>query len=237
MLTININNIKMCELEFMKQKLNVITYHAIKEKENEKDQEYVVSKLFIEGCDRFNLASEIINNEDYTKATRVATLRAIERFWLFNDATKQQLEDFLDEMISKLKSITQNPNQSRKMWGMRGGVINYNNKKYYAITYHTNNDDVKSCLLRDDGVMMEGEDILSFEEAISDAIIRGEKINKNKIESSYCEDLRKEYGEIIDDYNYQEEEKRFENLKSDIQKLKDDISKQMKIVFYAQTFY
>ena len=233
MITRSIRNVRMCELKFKDTNIQVITYDL-----NDRDKNKVLSKVFVEGVDQFCLGSEF-RDEDYDQTVRNATRKAIKGVKLFRNSTEFEIGSFLLEMQSKLRLVMPDDKVSKRMWGMRGGVINYNNKKYYAISYHTNTSKVGSFVLREDGLKVEGSDILQYERAVSDAIIKGEGINKVDFKTRFWDEDDYIYDRIIEDYDYEEEEERIEKLKNEVKKFEDDISKQMKIVFYAdnETYY
>ena len=233
MITRSIRNVRMCELKFKNTNIQVITYDL-----NDRDKNKVLSKVFVEGNDQFCLGSEF-RDEDYDQTVRNATRKAIKGVKLFRNSTQFEIGSFLQEMQSKLRLVMPDDKVSKRMWGMRAGVINYNNKKYYAISYHTNTSKVGSFVLREDGLKMEGSDILQYERAVSDAIIKGEGINKVDFKTRFWDEDDYIYDRIIEDYDYEEEEERIEKLKNEVKKFEDDISKQMKIVFYAdnETYY
>ena len=233
MITRSIRNIRMCESKFKNTNIQVITYDL-----NDRKKNKVLSKVFVEGNDQFCLGSDI-KDEDYDRTVRNATRKAIKGVKLFNESTEFEIGSFLQEMQSKLRLVMSDDKVSKRMWGMRAGVINYNDKKYYAISYHTNTSKVGSFVLREDGLKVEGSDILQYQRAVSDAIIKGEGINKVDFKTRFWDEDDYIYDRIIEDYDYEEEEERIEKLKNEVKKFEDDISKQMKIVFYAdnETYY
>ena len=232
MITRNISNVRMCEMKFKNTNIQVITYDL-----NEKDKnDYVVSRVFIEGNDQTNICScSKSRSEDHNKRLRSAIRGAISYVKLFDESNELEIDSFLEEVELRLRLVMPNSSDSKRMWGMMEGVINYNNKKYYAISYHTSASSVRSFVLREDGLKMEGFDTIHYERAVSDAIIRGERINKVDFKTRFWEEDKEDYGNVIIDDDYEKENERIEKLKIDLKKLEDDISKQMKIVFYADS--
>ena len=232
MITRNISNVRMCELKFKNTNIQVITYDL-----NEKNKnDYVVCRAFIEGNDQTNICSRSKSrSEDHNKRLRSAIRGAISYAKLFKESTEFEFSSFLNDVESKLRLVMPDDKVSKRMWGMRAGVINYNNKKYYAISYYTSASSVRSFVLREDGLKMEGVDTIHYERAVSDAIVRGERINKVEFKTKFWEEDREFYGNVIDDRDYEKEDKRIKKLKNEVKKLEDDISKQMKIVFYADS--
>lgn len=221
----------MGELKFKEQNIQVILYTI--------EEEFVISRIFIEGNDQHIIGNNVNDNTrhaSYKQKVRYSITDALEKtnVQLFKEASEQELNAFFEEVELRSKLMTPNIDVVNKMWGMRAGIFVYNNNKYYAITYHTKNDKIKSCLLRDDDKRMEGKDIISFKRAISNAIIKGEKLNKNRIDWHYEYQWGEEYGPVVIDDDYEFEEGRLERLNVEMENLEKEVEKQMKIVFYAQ---
>ena len=227
-----IKNIEMCEVEFKNTNIQVIVYNV--------DSNCNVCKIYVEGSEGFVKGRSIYYNKINEQSLKEAIMNALEILTsegygikIFENLKENEEGMLINNIISKLKSITQNEDEGRWMWGMRGGIINYNNKKYYAITYHTSSDNVKSCIMREDGLKMEGSDKLYYERAVSNGIVKGEKINKNELKWNYYDDIGEEWGNIINDEGYKNEEKRIEQSRKQMRELEDNIQKQMRVVFYA----
>lgn len=225
-----IKNIKMSEVEYNGKKVLIVNYY---ERRNDKDKSRMLSELFVEGEEGIYTGKNLTNNKTYEENLKETILYAARYIPLFENMIQKEMNIFLNSALTNLKTIMSNEDKEKWMWGVRAGVFNYNNKKYYAITYHSSSNNFKSYVLREDGLKMEGSDKLYYERAIINAIIKQEDYNNGKFEWNYCDDIGEEWGRIVDDRGFEEEEKRIEKRKNQLNKLEGDISKQMRLLFYV----